>query len=319
MIISVYAIYRSAIQNSRLYKRKFEAFLIGISGDSGAGKSTLLKSLQGIFGDNLLSQLEGDGEHKWERGDSNWEKYTHLNPKANELHKQLMHLRRLKTGNKTKRADYNHHSGKFDTKKFVASKDFIVLAGLHTFYLKGARECIDFKIFIDTDENLRKHWKVLRDTQRRGYTKEQVLQQLALREKDAQKYISPQIQYSDLVIRYRTQKPVDIGVTSITLEDLILEYVIDIDVPLDELIHILEQNNCIILEHDFDENLLRQRLSLKLTDEFSAKNVADYYTEMISEFDIQNIHWQTGVNGLNQIIMMHCIEQKYLGIFNEKV
>ena len=37
---------------------------------------------------NYNSSGEGDGDHKWQRGDSNWSKFTHLDPKANFIHKQ---------------------------------------------------------------------------------------------------------------------------------------------------------------------------------------------------------------------------------------
>lgn len=61
--------------------------IIGISGDSGAGKSILLEDIRSIIGMDNITHLEGDGEHKWERGHQKWQEHTHLDPKANYLHK----------------------------------------------------------------------------------------------------------------------------------------------------------------------------------------------------------------------------------------
>ena len=51
---------------------------------------------------------------------------------------------------------------------------------------------IDFKIYIDTDESLRRHWKILRDTKKRGYSTQKILEQIEARMVDAVKYIYPQ-------------------------------------------------------------------------------------------------------------------------------
>ena len=61
--------------------------VICITGSSGVGKSTLSKFLYFIFGCNDVVTLNGDDAHRWERGDTNWDIYTHLNPSANNLDK----------------------------------------------------------------------------------------------------------------------------------------------------------------------------------------------------------------------------------------
>lgn len=94
LVCIIYQIYKTGIKNNSLY-RKDKAITIGIGGDSGSGKSTLLLDIRQLFKNDLI-ELEGDGEHKWERGDSNWNNYTHLNPKANFLHKQLEVISNLK-------------------------------------------------------------------------------------------------------------------------------------------------------------------------------------------------------------------------------
>ena len=54
------------------------------------------------FNKNDLTVVKGDDIHKWERNDLEWEKYTHLNPKANDLHLEINMLRKLKIGRSIK-------------------------------------------------------------------------------------------------------------------------------------------------------------------------------------------------------------------------
>ena len=87
----MYAFYKHGIKSNSIYKKRTN-LAIGIGGDSGVGKTSLLYNFTLLFKDKIL-QIEGDGEHKWERGDENWNKYTHLDPKANYIHKQADAIR----------------------------------------------------------------------------------------------------------------------------------------------------------------------------------------------------------------------------------
>ena len=62
------------------------------------------------------------------------------------------------------------------------------------------------RIFLDTDINLKYFWKIKRDTYKRGYSVEQVLEKIRVRENDHQQYIIPQKENSDLQIRFFTDK-----------------------------------------------------------------------------------------------------------------
>ena len=42
----------------------------------------------------------------------------------------------------------------------IKSSDQIILCGLHTLYTNDLNELLDIKIFMDTDRNLIKKWKI---------------------------------------------------------------------------------------------------------------------------------------------------------------
>lgn len=202
LLYSTGLMYQLGIVSNSFYKRRNIPFTIGISGDSGSGKSELLQEIQTILGQENLLVIEGDGDHKWERGKEEWSRYTHLDPKANYLYRQARDIQSLRDGEAVKRVDYDHGTGKFTNSHRMSPKRYIVLCGLHSFYLPQMRNVLDLKIFMDTDETLRRYWKIQRDTMSRGYSKEKIVEQIKERIPDAQKYIVPQKEYADVVIQY---------------------------------------------------------------------------------------------------------------------
>lgn len=176
--------------------------IIAISGDSGSGKTTLMNHLQYLYGNNNTIQFETDRYHKWERGDLNYTKYTHLNPYSNHLEIMNNDVYNLKIGNMIHQVDYNHTTGKFTDKETIESKHNVILCGLHTLYNNEINKIIDLKIFMDTERDLIKKWKINRDIQKRGYTIEQITKQIEDREKDYYDFIDNQKHNSDVIIRF---------------------------------------------------------------------------------------------------------------------
>jgi uridine kinase len=169
---------------------------IAITGDSGSGKTTLSNILINYFSDSVL--LECDRYHKWERGDNNWEHFTHLNPESNYLMKMQEDVFDLKLGKDIYQVDYDHSIGKFTTKQLIESKNNVIICGLHSLYLD--RNIVDLKIYMDTQECLRLYWKITRDMKLRNYNKEKIVEQINKRSSDFNKYILPQKENADIII-----------------------------------------------------------------------------------------------------------------------
>ena len=205
--------YRAGVRSNSIYKRD-HAVVIGIGGDSGAGKSTLLNDVKELLSGRVV-ELEGDGDHKWERGDEHWKQLTHLDPKANFLHRQAETILRLKRGRSAQRVEYDHTTGQFTTPRRVEPNEFVIMSGLHTFYLPKMRKLIDFKIFMDTDYALNARWKMLRDQSERGYTEEEIIKQIESRRPDSDRFIAPQKEFADLIIRYYVREESEVPLEQI--------------------------------------------------------------------------------------------------------
>ncbi|MFA6991975.1 MAG: hypothetical protein WC269_01685 [Candidatus Gracilibacteria bacterium] len=176
------------------------SFLIGVCGNSGSGKSSFVQVLLDLLGHENVLVIHGDDYHKWQRGDPEWQKYTHLNPNANYLALAKENLSDLKNGNNIYKIEYDHNTGKFVGPYKLCPRQYIIFEGLHAFYTRELQKLIDLKIFIDVDKHLNIHFKLHRDMIERGYAKEQILNTIKAREKDAKKYINPQKKHADLII-----------------------------------------------------------------------------------------------------------------------
>lgn len=176
--------------------------IIAISGDSGSGKSTLMKKIGNIFSNGSVLHFETDRYHKWERGDENYNTYTHLNPEANHLELMSNDIYNLKIGNEIYQVDYDHDTGKFTSKEKISSCNNVILCGLHTLFNNSINNIIDIKIFMDTDRKLIKKWKIQRDTIERSHPIEKILKSIEKREPDYIKYIQIQKNSADIIINF---------------------------------------------------------------------------------------------------------------------
>lgn len=176
--------------------------LISISGPSGVGKTTIANLILSINDYNTSIIISGDDAHKWERNNKNWQKFTHLNPEANNLEKDYEQLLLLKNNKSITRSHYNHSTGLFDAPTNIEPKDTIIYEGLHALYSEEMRKISDLKIYVDTDEELKIAWKLKRDLHKRGYTEEQVIETIKNRMNDENKFIIPQKKHADVVVKF---------------------------------------------------------------------------------------------------------------------
>ena len=303
LLVSMLVFYKYGIKSNSIYNRKLN-LVIGIGGDSGVGKTRLLKNLKSLLGDKIL-EIEGDGEHKWERGNDNWNKFTHLDPKANNIHKQSDAIYNLKHNKVIYRSDYDHDTGNFSDATKVLPKEFIIIAGLHPFYLPRLRKNIDLKIYIDTDENLRRHWKIIRDTRNRGYSFDKIIKQIEIRKSDTIKYIYPQKEFSDVVIKYYSLNSFCLGNENESIS-LGLRITIDANIHLESIVNKLKIN----FVWDYNDDLKTQFIEIESEPEINFQELAETFIPNINELTFSSVNWERGYEGLVQLILLIMISEK---------
>ena len=202
-IVLAVRIWRETVSRNDFFRLSRKPFVIGVAGDSGAGKDTFANAINVLFGAHSVAAISGDDYHLWDRHQPMWQVMTHINPAANDLETFAKNLVSLTDGRSIQASHYDHDTGKMSRPFTVRSNDIIIASGLHALYLPILRECYDLSIYLDIDEGLRTYFKVQRDVNQRGYTIERVLDALAKRKPDSEKFIKPQAAYADLIFSLR--------------------------------------------------------------------------------------------------------------------
>jgi phosphoribulokinase len=181
--------------------------LIGVVGDSGSGKTTLSSCIAQAAGAGRTTLICLDDYHRYDRGERERHGITALSPECNRLDLVAEHLSALRRGETITKPVYDHHDGTFAPDEIVTPRDVVVVRGLLGLHTDALAQCFDLSVFLDPDPALRVAWKVDRDCEKRGYSREQVLAQIAQRQPDADRFIAPQRERADIVIRF-TPAPV---------------------------------------------------------------------------------------------------------------
>lgn len=176
--------------------------MLSIVGDSGAGKSTLSNGCVAILGPDRVTDLCLDDYHSLDRVGRQARRITALHPECNHLDLMGQHMRLLRRGETIFKPVYDHSDGTFGSPEFVRPQDIVLVHGLHGLYTPELRQQWDVSVFLDPDPQLRVEWKIKRDTAKRGYVREEVLQQLEHRRHDSETYVMPQREKADIVISF---------------------------------------------------------------------------------------------------------------------
>ena len=179
--------------------------LLGLAGDSASGKSTLSRGIEYILGVERVGRVCTDDYHRFDRAGRAERGVTPLSPEANRMDLMAEHLRTLAAGGAVRKPTYDHHTGSFGPDEAVEPGEIVIVEGLLALAERATRDAIDVGVFLEPDEALRRRWKLARDVFERGYSPNQVVDELQRRERDASQYIRPQREYADVIVRFHKQ------------------------------------------------------------------------------------------------------------------
>jgi phosphoribulokinase len=176
--------------------------LLAIAGDSAAGKTTLTNGLVAAMGAGTVDAICVDDYHRYDREERRALPFTPLDPACNYLGVMEQHLQLLAMGEPILKPVYNHSDGTLERPELFEPAEHVIVEGLLPLHTRLSRACFDLSVYLDPPEDVRRAWKVERDTRDRGYTEEQVLADLDKREPDSAAFIHPQRQWADIVVRF---------------------------------------------------------------------------------------------------------------------
>jgi phosphoribulokinase len=177
--------------------------ILGVVGDSATGKTTITRGLVRMLGENNVTHIAADDYHRYDRRQRAEHQITPLHPDCNYIDIMERHFGELHEGRPILKPVYQHKDGTFGPPVYVKPEQFTVIEGLLGYHTEELRNCYDVRVFLAPPEDLRRKWKVQRDCSRRGYTTDQVLEELDRREPDSELFIRPQQRWADMLVSFQ--------------------------------------------------------------------------------------------------------------------
>src|SRR5260370_5566580 len=148
--------------------------MLAIAGDSAAGKTTITRGLVEALGADRCTAVCADDYHRYDRSERRDKPFTALHPDCNYVQIMQQHLQLLAMGQPALKPVYDHRTGQLTRPVLVEPPGFVIVEGMLPLHTKLARAAFDATVYLDPPEEIRRNWKVRRDTAERGYTAEAV-------------------------------------------------------------------------------------------------------------------------------------------------
>jgi uridine kinase len=183
---------------------KFKPCVLGVAGGTGSGKTTVARSILDSVGEDRIVLIEQDSYYC----DVDWRSETELlhhnfdHPSALDNELLVAHLAALKAGHPVEVPiyDFVRHRRTTRTRR-VMPQPVIILEGILIFVEPNLRDLLDFKIYVDTDADLRLIRRLGRDMAERGRSVQDVLRQYLETVRPMHlEFVEPSKRYADLII-----------------------------------------------------------------------------------------------------------------------
>lgn len=178
--------------------------ILGVAGGTGSGKTTVVRSILEAVGEKRIALIEQDSYYRDIEWSSDDELLRHNfdHPSALENDLLVAHLAALKAGHPVEVPiyDFVRHRRTLRTRR-VTPQPVVLLEGILIFAEPGLRELLDFKIFVDTDADLRLIRRLGRDMEERGRSVHDVLRQYQETVRPMHlEFVEPSKRWADIII-----------------------------------------------------------------------------------------------------------------------
>lgn len=187
-----------------IQKKAGEPTIIGVAGGTASGKSTLVRQLQESFQEEDVVVLCHDYYYK-SHSDLSMEERAALNydhPDAFDTDMLIEHLRLLSQGQSIERPVYSFSQhDRLEQTVSVQPAKVIIVDGILIFESQSLRELMDFKVYVDTDDDVRLARRLVRDAVERGRDMNSVLKQYFTTVKPMHlSFVEPSKRHADIII-----------------------------------------------------------------------------------------------------------------------
>ena len=179
-------------------------YLIGITGGSASGKTTFLRRLLAAFPEEQICLISQDNYYhpreKQLRDDMGVENFDL--PTSIDAAAYAVDVLRISPGQEVRRKEYLFNNATGEAKELVfRPAPIVVVEGIFVFHFEEIARLLDLKVYIDAQEHVKLHRRIIRDRDERGYDVADVLYHYTHHVAPTyEQFIAPYKHYADLVI-----------------------------------------------------------------------------------------------------------------------
>ncbi len=198
---------------------------LGVAGGTGSGKTSVARTLLRSVGPERIAYLEQDSYYKDVEWSSEEQLLAHNFDHPDAIDRELLinQLQALKEGKNVEVPVYDFvtHRRTGETIE-VISRPVILIEGILLLAERRIRQLLDFKIFVDTDADVRLMRRIRRDLRKRGRDLEDVLRQYSETVRPMHlEFVEPSKRWADVIVPEGGENRVALAMVIARIEQLL--------------------------------------------------------------------------------------------------
>ena len=179
-------------------------YLIGITGGSASGKTTFLRRLLEAFPEEQICLISQDNYYhpreKQLRDDQGVENFDL--PASIDAAAYAADVLSISQGREVRRKEYTFNNATVTPRELVfRPAPIVVVEGIFVFHFEEIAKLLNLKVYIDAQEHVKLHRRIIRDRDERGYDLADVLYRYTHHVAPTyEQFIAPYKHYADIVI-----------------------------------------------------------------------------------------------------------------------
>jgi uridine kinase len=201
---------------------------LGVAGGTGSGKTTVARAILDAVGPGRIAFLAQDSYYR----DVEWPgpeaiaAHNFDHPDALDTELLVRHLAELKAGRDIELPiyDFVRHRRTGRTQR-IETRPVILVEGILLFAEPAVRELLDFKVFVDTDADVRLVRRIRRDLAERGRSTPDVLRQYMATVRPMHlEFVEPSKRWADVIVPEGGENRVALAMVIARVEQLLAGY-----------------------------------------------------------------------------------------------
>lgn len=201
------------------------AMAMGVAGGTGSGKTSVAEAILAAVGRERIAFLAQDNYYR----DVDWDgpesilQHNFDHPNALDTELMVEHLRELKHGRAIELPvyDFVRHRRTGRTVR-IEPRPVVLVEGILLFAEPAVRELLDFKVFVDTDADVRLVRRIRRDLSERGRDVADVLRQYMTTVRPMHlEFVEPSKRWADVIVPEGGENYVALAMVVARIEQLL--------------------------------------------------------------------------------------------------